>query len=106
VAFVAVGGGALVWRPCVLAAEFSPELDGLRAGDSVLLVSNPTHWRMVAGLAAERQLEPLLERRLAEGTDHGARLAFVETHLIPAGPLPLPWEEVRAARGWVLLRRR
>jgi 4-amino-4-deoxy-L-arabinose transferase-like glycosyltransferase len=106
VAFVAVGGGALVWRPCVLADEFRPALDTLLPGDAILLVSNPTHWRMVAGLAAERQLEPFLERQLLEGADHGARLALIEAHLFPSGPLPPPWEEVGVARGWVLLRRR
>jgi 4-amino-4-deoxy-L-arabinose transferase-like glycosyltransferase len=106
VAFDAFGGGALLWRPCVLAAEFRPALDGLLPGDAILLVSNPTHWHIVAGLAAERQLEPFLERQLAEGADHGARVALVELHLLPSGPLPPPWEEVGAARGWVLLRRR
>ena len=105
VAFVAVGGGAWVWKPCVLAAEFREDFDRLAPGDAVLVVSDPTHWRMVAGLAAERQLEPFLERRVAEGADHGARLALVEKHLLPAGALPLPWQEVGVARGWVLLRR-
>jgi 4-amino-4-deoxy-L-arabinose transferase-like glycosyltransferase len=105
VAFVAVGGGAWVWKPCVLAAEFRAELDGLRPGDSVLVVSDPTHWRLLAGLAAERQLEPFLEKRLAEGTDHAAPFALVEQHLLPTGALPAPWQEVGRARGWVLLRR-
>jgi 4-amino-4-deoxy-L-arabinose transferase-like glycosyltransferase len=106
VAFVVVGGGAWVWKPCVLAAEFREPLDGLSPGDVVLVVSEPTHWRLVAGLAAELQLEPFLERRLTEGADHGARLALVETHLLPSSALPPPWREAGEARGWVLLRRR
>ncbi len=105
VAFVALGGGALVWKPCVLAAEFRTELDRLAPGEPVLVVSEPPHWRVVAGLAAERRLEPWMERRLVEGTDHGAPLALVERHLLPSGPLPAPWHEVAEARGWVLLRR-
>jgi 4-amino-4-deoxy-L-arabinose transferase-like glycosyltransferase len=105
VAFVAVGGGAWVWKPCVLAAEFRGDLDGLQPGDAILVVSDPTHWRLVAGLAAERQLEPFLERRLQNGVHPEVRLALVEKHLLPAEPLPPPWHEVGEARGWVLLRR-
>ncbi len=105
VAFVAVGGGAWVWTPCVLAAEFRGELDGLRPGEAILVVSDPTHWRLLAGLAAERQLEPLLEKRLPED-GAPAPLALVEKHLLPPGKLPAPWQEIGEARGWVLLRRR
>jgi 4-amino-4-deoxy-L-arabinose transferase-like glycosyltransferase len=105
VGFVALGGGALLWRPCVLAAEFRTDFDGLLPGEPVLVVSEPPHWHMVASLAAERRLEPWMERRLEEGTDHRARLALVEKHLLPAGSLPAPWHEVGEARGWVLLRR-
>jgi 4-amino-4-deoxy-L-arabinose transferase-like glycosyltransferase len=104
VAFVAVGGGAWVWRPCVLAGEFREDLDSLKPGDTVLVVSEPTHWRVVAGLAAERQLEPFLVRRLQDGHPE-ARLALVEKHLLPDGELPPPWQAVGAARGWALLRR-
>jgi 4-amino-4-deoxy-L-arabinose transferase-like glycosyltransferase len=104
--FLALRGGAWVWRPCVLAAEFSPALDGLAPGDSLLLVSNPTHWRMVAGLAAERQLEPVLERQLTAGTGAAARLALVEAHLFSPAGIPPEWQLEAQARGWVLLRRR
>jgi 4-amino-4-deoxy-L-arabinose transferase-like glycosyltransferase len=105
VGFVAMGAGARVWKPCVLAGEFRGALDGLRPGDSVLVVSDPTHWRLLAGLAAERQLEPFLEKRLVEGADHDAPWALVEKHLLPPGALVAPWQEVAEARGWVLLRR-
>ena len=105
VAFVAVGGGAWVWKPCVPAAEFRADFDRLSPGDTVLVVSEPPHWHMVAALAAERALEPWMERRLTEGTDHGARLALVEKHLAPSGALPPPWRLGGEARGWVLLRR-
>lgn len=103
--FVAVGGGRWVWKPCVPAAEFRADFDRLAPGDTVLIVSEPPHWRMVAGLAAERQLEPWMEARLTPGADHGAPLALVERHLLPPGALPVPWQRVAEARGWVLLRR-
>jgi 4-amino-4-deoxy-L-arabinose transferase-like glycosyltransferase len=105
VAAVALGGGASVWKPCVPAAEFRGEFARLPPGAPVLLVSEPPHWRMVAILAAEQRLEPWMEPRLTEGADHQARLALVEKHLLPSGPLPAPWLEVGEARGWVLLRR-
>jgi 4-amino-4-deoxy-L-arabinose transferase-like glycosyltransferase len=105
VGFVAVGGGARVWKRCVHADEFSAEFDRLRPGEPVLVVSEPPHWRIVAGLAAERRLEPWMENHLAPGLDHGARLALVEGHLLPPAPLRAPWRWVGAARGWVLLRR-
>jgi 4-amino-4-deoxy-L-arabinose transferase-like glycosyltransferase len=105
VAFDALRGGALLWRPCVPAAEFRADFDRLTPGDTVLVVSDPPHWRMVAILAAERQLEPFMESTLHEDGDRGARLALVEKHLMPSGPLPTPWQEAGEARGWVLLRR-
>jgi 4-amino-4-deoxy-L-arabinose transferase-like glycosyltransferase len=105
VGFDLLGGGRAVWRRCVPADEFRPEFDRLAPGEPVLLVSEPPHWRIAAALAAERRLEPWMERRLAAGADHGARLALVEAHLMPPAPLPGPWREVGAARGWVLLRR-
>ncbi|MGO9831281.1 MAG: ArnT family glycosyltransferase [Myxococcaceae bacterium] len=105
VGFLALGGGAQLWRPSVIAAEFSPELDALAPGEAVLVVSDPPHWRMVAALAAERRLEPWMEQRLGQTQDHGARLALVEKHLVPPAPLPAPWQEAGRARGWVLLRR-
>jgi 4-amino-4-deoxy-L-arabinose transferase-like glycosyltransferase len=105
VAFVALGGGAKVWTPCVLAAEFRSDFDRLTPGEPVLVVSDPPHWHMVASLAAERQLEPWIEQRLVEGADHHARLALVEKQLLPVGTLPAPWHAVGEARGWVLLRR-
>ncbi len=105
VAFDALGEGAQVWRPCVLASEFRGDFDGLAPGDVVLVVSEPPHWHMVASLAAERRLEPWMERRLEEGRDHRARLALVEKHLVPVGTLPRPWHAAGEARGWVLLRR-
>jgi 4-amino-4-deoxy-L-arabinose transferase-like glycosyltransferase len=101
---LALGVGAWKWTPCVPAAEFKADFDTLAPGDSVLVVSDPTHWRMVAILAAERRLEPWLKRRLGEGPDHQARLALVEKHLLPKGPLPAPWHVAGEARGWVLLR--
>ncbi len=102
--FLVAGGGARVWRPSVDAAEFRAELDRLSPGEAVLVVSDPPHWRMVASLAAERRLEPFLEKALGEGAPHGARLALVEAHLLPDGPLPPPWQKAGEARGWVLLR--
>jgi uncharacterized protein YjaG (DUF416 family) len=60
---------------------------------------------MLAILAAERQLEPWMERSLRPGADHGARLPLVEAHLFPPGALPPPWRAVSERRGWVLLRR-
>jgi 4-amino-4-deoxy-L-arabinose transferase-like glycosyltransferase len=104
VAFIAVGGGARVWKACVLAGEFHSEFDALKPGDAVLVVSEPPHWRIVAGLAAERGLEPWMAPQLARADDHGARLALVEKHLLPPGPLG-PWREAGQARGWVLLRK-
>ncbi len=102
--FLAAGGGARVWKPSVDAAEFRADLDCLLPGDAVLVVSNPPHWRMVASLAAERRLQPFVEKHLAPGAPHGARLALVESHLVPEGPLPVPWQKAGEARGWVLLR--
>ena len=104
-AFLAAGGGARVWRPSVDAAEFKSALDGLSPGETVLVVSDPPHWRMVAALAAERRLQPFLEKHLGDGPSHGARVALVEQHLVPQGPLPPPWQKVDEARGWVLVRR-
>jgi 4-amino-4-deoxy-L-arabinose transferase-like glycosyltransferase len=103
--FDAMGGGALWWKPCVPAAEFRADFDRLTPGEPVLVVSDPPHWRMVAILAAERQLEPWMEKSLLGGADHHARLALVEKHLFPTGPLPETWRKVGEARGWVLLRR-
>ncbi|MGO8969308.1 MAG: hypothetical protein ACLQDQ_07025 [Myxococcaceae bacterium] len=105
VGFLAVGGGALLWRPSVIAAEFGAELDALSPGEAVLVVSDPPHWHMVAALAAERRLEPWMEQRLGQAEDHGARFALVEKHLLPQSPLPAPWHKASEARGWVLLRR-
>jgi len=102
---VALGVGTRVWKPCVPSAEFKADFDRLSPGESVLVVSEPPHWHMVAILAAERQLEPWMQRRLTDGGDHPARLALVEKHLLPPGPLPAPWHEAGEARGWVLLRR-
>jgi 4-amino-4-deoxy-L-arabinose transferase-like glycosyltransferase len=103
--FVALGGGAWAWKRCVPADEFHAAFDELAPGEPVLVVSEPPHWRIVASLAAERRLEPWMERRLVAGADHGARLALVETQLLPPAPLPPPWQPVASARGWVLLRR-
>ncbi len=103
--FVAAGGGARVWRPCVVAEEFHSELDALGPGQAVLVVSEPPHWRMVAALAAEKRLEPWMAPTLAGAPAHGARLALVESHLLPSGTLPAPWQRAKEARGWVLLRR-
>jgi len=105
VLFDIAAGGRRIWVPCVPADEFRAAFDRLRPGEPVLVVSQPPHWRIVAGLAAERRLEPWMERRLAPGADHGARLALVEAHLMPDEPLPPPWREAGSARGWVLLRR-
>jgi len=103
--FVGARGGRLIWKPCVHAAEFAREFDALSAGDPVLVVSEPPDWRIVAGLAAERRLEPWMDRRLVPGDEHGARLALVQRHLLPGAPLPSGWREVDSARDWVLLRR-
>jgi hypothetical protein len=105
-AFLAAGGGQRLWPRCVHAGEFASEFDRLAPGEPVLVVSEPPHWRIVAGLAAERRLDVRMERRLDPGADPGARLALVEAHLLPPAPLPAPWQEVGSARGWVLLRRR
>lgn len=101
---IVVGVGTRIWTPCVASAEFKADFDRLSPGESVLVVSEPPHWHMVAILAAERQLEPWMQRRLTDGADHQARLALVQKHLLPA-PLPAPWHEAGEARGWVLLRR-
>jgi 4-amino-4-deoxy-L-arabinose transferase-like glycosyltransferase len=105
VGFVALGIGKAVWKPGVQASEFSAALDGLPAGAPVLVVSDPTNWRMVAALAAERRLEPWLQKRLEAGAAHGARLGLMQQRLFVAGPPPEPWQKAAEARGWVLLRR-
>jgi 4-amino-4-deoxy-L-arabinose transferase-like glycosyltransferase len=105
VAAVALGVGASVWRPCVSADEFKADLDTLAPGDSILVVSERPHWHMVAILAAERRLEPRIERHLGEVEEPQARFALVEQNVFAAGPLPPAWHMVREARGWVLLRR-
>lgn len=86
--------------PCVGAREFAGALDGLHPGDSILVVSTPTSWRMLASLSAERRLEPDPRDALAPAVAAAQQLALATDKVAPAAG----WREIGRARGWVLLR--
>jgi 4-amino-4-deoxy-L-arabinose transferase-like glycosyltransferase len=88
--------------PCVGSLEFRTELNRIQPGKSVLVVSSPTSWHMLASLAAERRLEPEPLRILPEGNSTTAEMAIVQEDLLPS---PLPgWRLVQRAQGWALVR--
>ncbi len=107
-AFVAVVSapwiGRLVDRdPCVGFREFRAALDQLGKGDPILVVSDPTSWRMLASLAAERHLEPEPVSSLREGASSDAEVALVQDEGSTA--VPSAWTLVGSARGWTLLEK-
>lgn len=91
--------------PCIGSTEFAPALDALGPGEAILVVSQPTSWRTLASLSAERQLEPVPLAKLSAAGEPPAKLAIVETDILSAGT-PEGWDELLRARGWVLLQRR
>jgi len=96
-------GRAVDGMPCTGSAELASELDRLRPGDEILVVSSPTSWRTLASLAAERRLEPDPRPALPPAPEAGsARMAVVQEDLAQGAP---GWQEIRRARGWVLLRK-
>jgi hypothetical protein len=98
-------GTKLLPKPCVVSTEFAGPLSEAAAHEPILLVSSPTNWRMIAALAAERDLFPEPAESFTPTEQNGtrARLALLqEKLLVPSSP---PWQELGRARGWVLLRR-
>jgi 4-amino-4-deoxy-L-arabinose transferase-like glycosyltransferase len=94
------GVGRLVLQPpCVVSREFAPALDSLAPATRVPVVSPSVDWLLVAELASERRLVPILASALPAGG--GTRVAIVRD----GDPVPSPWERAVAARGWVLVRR-
>jgi 4-amino-4-deoxy-L-arabinose transferase-like glycosyltransferase len=91
--------------PCTGSAEFAPALDALGPGETILVVSQPTSWRTLASLSAERRLEPVPLAMLPAADAASAKLALVEMESLPAG-VPEGWRELLRARGWILLQRR
>jgi 4-amino-4-deoxy-L-arabinose transferase-like glycosyltransferase len=96
-------GRAVDGRPCVGAAEFAEQLGHLAAGETILVASSPTSWRMIASLAAERGLEPDPRTELVDDAEGLSRMAIVEEARMRTTST---WREISRARGWVLLRRK
>ncbi|HEY6913030.1 MAG TPA: glycosyltransferase family 39 protein, partial [Myxococcales bacterium] len=95
-------GRAVDGMPCTGSAEFAPELNRLRPGEEILVVSSPTSWRTLASLSAERKLEPDPRTALPAASEPASGLAVVQDNLAQAAP---GWQEIRRARGWVLFRK-
>jgi 4-amino-4-deoxy-L-arabinose transferase-like glycosyltransferase len=96
-------GAMLDGAPCVGSSEFAGVLDQMKAGDPILVVSNPTSWRTLASLAAERRLEPQPESSIPVPSSAGPGVALVEDALIQ-GPVA-GWRPLKKARGWTVLAR-
>ena len=96
VVLAALGLGArLLPPPCVASQEFAALLPA--PGTPILVVSAPTDWRTLVGIAAEQRLLPIRAESLA-GAGGAARCALVYEPLFVAGE----WRAVARARGWVL----
>jgi len=99
-------GAKLLPKPCVASTEFAAPLNEAAAHEPILVVSSPTNWRMIALLAAERDLAPQPSETLVplEQAGERGRFALVQEKLhVPSTP---SWQEIAQARGWVLLQRR
>jgi 4-amino-4-deoxy-L-arabinose transferase-like glycosyltransferase len=99
-------GAKLLPKPCVVSTEFADPLSGALTHESILVVSSPTNWRMIALVAAERDLFPQPAESFGAAEQNGSPGQFAllqEKLLVPSSP---SWQELARARGWVLLRRR
>ncbi len=98
-------GAKFLPKPCVVSTEFAGPLSEAATHEPILLVSSPTNWRMIALLAAERDLFPEPAESFGPTEQNGSQGRFAllqEKLLVPSSP---SWQEVARARGWVLLRR-
>jgi len=92
----ALGLGARLLRPpCVASQEFAALLPP--PGTQVLVVSAPTDWRTLVGLAAEQRLAPVKASALDDAPAPSVRFALVAEPLFHPGS----FREVGRARGWV-----
>ncbi len=102
VAAVSGFGTRLLPPPCVAASDFRADLDALPRNASVLIVSRDPDWRLIASLAAERDLNPVPIADWSGDSDH-ASLALVQEG--EAASAPPGWRETARSRGWVVFRR-
>ena len=94
-----VGGGVdrlLMARPCVLATDFSAELQLVHPGDSVPVISLRPEWDMLSALAFEQDVRPVPTEGW-EGVTASVALATDETW----PEAPAQWSALKRARGWV-----
>jgi 4-amino-4-deoxy-L-arabinose transferase-like glycosyltransferase len=91
----------LMARPCVLATDFAEELELVRPGDRVAVVSERPEWDMLSALAFERDVKP---RRVVSWEEATTESIAVATEAAWAAAPP-QWHVRVQARGWVLATR-
>lgn len=95
----AVAGGVervLMARPCVLATDFSDELQLVHAGGTVAVISEHEEWDMLSALAFERDVTPVRTASW-EGVSGPLVLATDQAW----ATAPSGWAALKQARGWV-----
>jgi 4-amino-4-deoxy-L-arabinose transferase-like glycosyltransferase len=105
---LAGGGQRLVPKPCLVSTEFSTALSQLPREADIAVVSAPLNWRLIAQLAAERDLSPWPVQgwsRLASGAPATTGAVLVSLSQLSNAD-PRVWSIVAEARGWALLRRK